>query len=249
MKRAYTHAQAKAIVLVGTPGSGKGTQAAQVSPVLGIPTISTGDILRREYQSGSALGRAVQAILSSGQLVSDDLMNQVISSRLREADCQHGFILDGYPRTVSQARFLDRLLTELGIPRAVVFHFDISEQEVVSRLTRRLQCAECGRTFSMGPKLMNGDSADGEILCDRDGSKLVRRADDNASSIRERLRIYAENANRLLAYYRNRRYHRISASRAPEEISNELLTIVRAHSAAPVLAARARAASQLSYSV
>jgi adenylate kinase len=249
MKRGYTHAHAKAIVLVGPPGSGKGTQAAQVSPVLGIPTISTGDILRREYQSGSALGRAVQAIVSSGQLVSDDLMNQVISSRLREADCQHGFILDGYPRTVSQARFLDGLLSDLSIPRPVIFHFDISDQEVVSRLTRRLQCAECGRTFSMGPALMNGNSGDGEILCDRDGSKLVHRADDNADSIRERLRIYGENATRLIAYYRSRRYHRISANRAPEEISNELLTILRAHSTPPMLAARARAASQLSYSV
>lgn len=248
MKRAYTHPQAKAIILVGPPGSGKGTQAAQVSPALGIPTISTGEILRRECQSGSALGSAVQAILSSGQLVCDDLMNQVISSRLREADCQRGFILDGYPRTVSQARFLDRLLSELNIPRPVVFHFDISHREVVLRLTRRLQCAECGRIFSMSASF-KGDSSDRESLCDRDGSKLVHRSDDNADSIRERLRLYAENASRLMAYYRGRRYHRICANRAPEEVSNELLTILRPDSTAPVLAARTRAASQLSYSV
>lgn len=249
MKRVYTRLQAKAIVLMGPPGSGKGTQAAQVSPALGIPTISTGDMLRQECQSGSVLGTALQAILSSGQLVSDELTNQVIASRLREADCQQGFILDGYPRTVSQARFLDRLLSDLGMPRPVVFHFDISDRDVVSRLSRRLQCAQCGRIFSMGPKLMNGDSADGEMLCDRDGSKLVHRTDDNASSIRERLRIYAENATRLMAYYRSRRYHRIRANRTPEEISNELLTVLGSHSAAPILAARARAASQLSYSV
>jgi adenylate kinase len=255
MKRAYTHPQAAAIVLVGPPGSGKGTQAAQVSPALGIPTISTGDILRRECQSGSALGKAVQAILSSGQLVGDDLMNQVIALRLREADCQRGFILDGYPRTVSQARFLDRLLSDVGIPRPVVFHFDISDKDVVARLTRRLQCSECGRSFSMGPqlsttpKLMNGGSARQEMLCDRDGSKLVHRSDDNAESIRERLRIYGQNAIRLIAYYRNRRYHRICANRTAEEISNELLTILRSHTTAPIVAARARAASQLSYSV
>ena len=249
MKRGYGCSQAKVIILVGPPGSGKGTQAAQVSPALGIPTISTGEMLRRECQTGSALGRAVQAILASGQLVSDELMNQVISSRLREADCQHGFILDGYPRTVSQARFLDRLLTRLGMSRPVVFHFDISDENVVSRLTRRLQCAACGRIFSMNSNLRNGDSVDGALLCDRDGSKLVHRADDNAKSIRERLRLYEENASRLMSYYRNRSYFRISANRAPEEISYELLTILRSHSPVPVLPARARAASQLSYSV
>jgi adenylate kinase len=249
MKRGYGCSQAKAIILMGPPGSGKGTQAAEISPALGIPTVSTGEMLRRECQSGSALGMAVQAILASGQLVSDELMNQVISSRLREADCQHGFILDGYPRTVSQARFLDRLLTALNLRRPIIFHFDVSDEDVVSRLTRRLQCAKCGRIFSMDSKLRNGNSTDGPMLCDRDGSKLVHRADDNASSIRERLRLYEDNASRLIGYYRNRRYHRICAGRAAEEISNELLTILRSHSTAPIPPARARAASQLSYSV
>jgi adenylate kinase len=249
MKRGSGCSQAKVIILVGPPGSGKGTQAAQVSPVLGIPTISTGEMLRRECQTGSALGRAVQAILASGQLVSDDLMNQVISSRLREADCQHGFLLDGYPRTVSQARFLDQLLTALNMRRPVVFHFDISDEDVVSRLARRLQCAQCGRIFSMDSKLRNGNSIDSPMLCDRDGSKLVHRADDNVSSIRERLRLYEDNASRLIGYYRNRRYHRICAGRPPEEISKELLTILSSHSTAPIPPARARAASQLSYSV
>jgi adenylate kinase len=249
MKQAYGYSHAKVIILVGPPGSGKGTQAALISPALGIPTISTGEMLRRECQSGSALGRSVQSILASGQLVSDDLMNQVISSRLREVDCHRGFILDGYPRTVSQARFLSRLLTALGMPHPVVFHFDISNENVVSRLTRRLQCAECGRIFSMNSHLMNGDSADRAMLCDRDGSKLLHRADDSAPSIRKRLRLYEENVARLARYYRNRQCHRICANRGPQEISNELLTILRSHTSVPMLPGRARAASQLSYSV
>jgi adenylate kinase len=249
MKQGYGYSRAEVVILVGPPGSGKGTQAALVSPAMGIPTISTGEMLRRECQSGSALGNSVQAILASGQLVSDDLMNQVISSRLRETDCQRGFILDGYPRTVSQARFLARLLRALGMPRPVVFHFDICNEDVLSRLTRRLQCAECGRIFSMDARLTNGDSAHHTMLCDRDGSKLVHRADDNAQSICERLRFYEENARRLLGYYRNRSYHRICANRAPEEISNELLTILRSHASALILPGRARAARQLSYSV
>jgi adenylate kinase len=249
MKQGYGYSGAKVVILVGPPGSGKGTQAALISSALGIATISTGEMLRRECQSGSALGRSVQAILASGQLVSDELMNQVISSRLREAECQRGFILDGYPRTVSQARFLARLLSALGMPHPVVFHFDISNEDVVSRLTRRLQCGECGRIFSMNSHLMNGDSADCGMLCDRDGSKLIHRADDNVVSIRERLRLYEENAARLTNYYRNRRCHRICANRGPQEISNELLTILRSHASAPILPGRARAARQLSYSV
>lgn len=244
MKRGYGYSRPTVIILVGPPGSGKGTQAAQVSPALGIPAISTGEMLRRECQSGSALGKAVQAILASGQLVSDRLMKQVISARLHEPDCQQGFILDGYPRTVSQARFLDGFLAGLGVPDPLVFHFDISNQDVLSRLTRRLQCAECGRIFSMDTTFVNGDSTDGVILCDRDGSKLIHRADDNATSIRERLRLYEENANRLMGYYRTRSYHRISATRAPEEITRELLGIVRSHCSAPVVRSRARTASQ-----
>jgi adenylate kinase len=246
MKRGYSHSQPKAIILIGPPGSGKGTQAAQLSPALSIPAISTGEMLRRECQSGSDLGKAVQAILASGQLVSDRLMNQVISARLREADCQQGFLLDGYPRTVSQARFLEGLLANLGMPDPVVFQFDISNQDVLSRLTRRLQCAECGRIFSMSTNL-NGESPDSEILCDRDGSRLIHRADDNAASIRERLRLYEKNASRLVGYYKTRNCYTICAQRGPEEITNELLGIVRAHHwSAPVLRSRAKAASQAS---
>jgi adenylate kinase len=250
MKQADGYSHAKVIILVGPPGSGKGTQASLISPALGIPTISTGEMLRRECQSGSALGISVSSILASGQLVSDDLMNEVISSRLRQADCQRGFILDGYPRTVSQARFLSRSLTALGMPHPIVFHFNISNEDVVSRLTRRLQCAECGRIFSMNACSMDGDSADRGMFCDRDGSKLVHRADDSGASVKERLRLYEKNATSLARYYRNRRCHHISANRAPGEISNELLTILRSHTSVPTsLAAQARAAGQLSYSV
>jgi adenylate kinase len=247
MKREYSYSRPIAIILVGPPGSGKGTQAAQLAPALGIPAISTGEILRRECQSGSALGRSVQAILASGQLVSDRLMNQVISSRLSEADCQQGFLLDGYPRTVAQARFLNGLLMGLGMPGPLVFQFNISNDDVVSRLRRRLQCAECGGIFSMNTNV-NSDSPDGEIVCDRDGSRLIHRADDNVISIRERLHAYEENATRLLRYYRTRGYHRVCANRVPEEITNELLSIVRAHyCSVPVPRTRAKAVSQASY--
>ncbi len=247
METAYGYSRPTAIIFLGPPGSGKGTQAAQISSALAIPAISTGEMLRRECQSGSPLGKAVQAVLASGQLVSDDLMNQVISSRLRQTDCENGFILDGYPRTVSQARFLKKLLGDLRMPHPLVFHFDIANEDVVLRLTRRLQCSQCGRIFSMSLDPAHGKRGGGQMLCDRDGSKLIHRADDNTTSIRERLRVYEENATRLIRYYRNRGYHRISASRAPEEISKELLAILSSQPSVPMLPTRARAATQLSY--
>jgi len=121
MKHRSRYLQPKPIILIGPPGSGKGTQAGHLSPALGIPAISTGDMLRHECQSGSSLGRAVQAILASGRLVSDELMNEVIASRLKQVDCERGFILDGYPRTVAQARFLSRLLKNLNMPDPTIF--------------------------------------------------------------------------------------------------------------------------------
>jgi len=247
MKRPeYSYLDPRAIILVGPPGSGKGTQAAKLSPELGIPAVSTGEMLRRECQSGSSLGRAVQAILSSGQLVSDGLMNQVVSSRLRHADCRNGFILDGYPRTVSQARFLEGLLPELQIPDRIVFHFEISKDNVFSRLTRRLQCAQCGRIYSE-----KSDAMGAEMLCDGDGSKLIHRSDDNAALIPERLRLYEANASPLLRFYRNRGCYRVNANRSPEEVSRELLSIVRGTSPIRLVPtrARAKAATQPSYSV
>jgi adenylate kinase len=210
------YARAKIIVFLGPPGSGKGTQAARLSSALGIPAISTGEMLRRESESGSVLGKAVQFILAAGKLVSDELMNQVVARRLRDCDCNSGCVLDGYPRTASQARFLDRLLRRLKMSHPVVFHFDIPCEDVVARLGRRRQCAQCGRIFSV----------DNGLSCDQDGSPLIQRTDDRAAAIRERLRLYKQNADALVHYYRNKDYYRISATRAPEQIGDELLAIL-----------------------
>lgn len=222
----------KVIVFIGPPGSGKGTQAARVSTALGIPAISTGEMLRRECQSGSNLGKAVQNVLASGALVGDELMNEVVAKRLAQADCEQGCILDGYPRTISQARFLDRLVSKLKLSRPVVFDFDIDCEEVVARLSRRRQCSECGRIFSI-----NGDS---EIVCDRDGSKLVQRPDDNPATIRERLKLYERNAGELLRHYAKKEYHRLCAMRTPEQVSDEVLSILGRRAQAAATGSRAK---------
>jgi adenylate kinase len=204
---------------LGPPGSGKGTQSAKLSEVLRIPAISTGEILRRACQSGSELGRTVQAIITAGQLVGDDLMNQVIASRIREEDCGAGCILDGYPRTVSQAHFLDELLNVHGIPQPTMIDFAVSTEEIVARLSRRRQCGECGKIFGARP-------GRGSFRCDVDGSILTQRADDHPKAIRARLKLYRQNARDLYRYYRRRDYHRIDAARCADEVLDEIMTVL-----------------------
>lgn len=233
--------QCQYVVFLGPPGSGKGTQAARLSAELRIPAISTGEMLRRECRSGSRLGRAVHNILATGQLVNDDVMNQVVASRLRERDCRSGCILDGYPRTLSQALFLDGLLRDMRRRRPIVFDFEISAEEILARLGRRRQCGECGRIVSVDP---DWDGA--ELVCERDGSPMLRRMDDNPETVRERLRQYERNAADLVRYYRDQDYHTICAARAPQEICDGLMNILGANWPAPVLTRAARAAAMAS---
>jgi len=219
MTKRHGQSYGQAIIFLGAPGSGKGTQAARLSAELGIPAVSTGEMLRRECQSGSELGKTVQSILASGQLVGDELINRAVASRLSEPDCASGFILDGYPRTVAQARFLDSLLRGSRAPRPIVFHFEIAHDEVVARITHRLTCKECGRIYS-------APDGTADMRCDGDGSLLVRRADDNEVSVRERLRLYGANAAPLVRYYRSGKYHKVAAHRTAEEITDELLGVL-----------------------
>lgn len=225
-----THTRCQFVIFLGPPGSGKGTQAARLSAELLIPAISTGDLLRREIRSGSTLGRRVQGVLDSGRLVGDDLMNQVVASRLREQDCHSGCILDGYPRTLSQARFLDGLLIEWQKPRPVVFDFEVSCDEIIARLSCRRVCSECGRIFSI-----ERDTNPAGAVCERDGSALVQRSDDQPGTVRERLRQYERNAAELARYYRDQDCHRICATRSPEDICDELLNVLAANWSTPAL--------------
>lgn len=208
----------RVLILFGPPGSGKGTQAARLASALKIPAISTGEILRGECQSGSELGQELSALLSSGQLVNDRLVDEVIARRLRNPDCAAGCILDGYPRTVSQARFLDELLGELGLGYPTALDFSVSPRQVITRLERRRQCPRCGRIFSVDD---GGDS----LGCELDGATLVRRADDHPDAIRQRLRLYKQNAGELVRYYRNKgSYHRIRADRALDDVTNQMFS-------------------------
>ncbi len=185
------------IIFLGAPGAGKGTQAAYLSKLKGIPKISTGDMLRSAVQDDSPLGRKVQAIMKEGGLVDDETMLNLILERIAKQDCKEGFILDGYPRNRKQAAQLEEMLPK-GM-RKVVINIQVSEDEVVKRIAGRRTCPKCGNVYNIyfhPPK-------DNE-KCDLDGSSLVLRADDSEQVVRRRINTYKKETLPLIDYYKKK---------------------------------------------
>jgi adenylate kinase len=209
------------VVLLGPPGSGKGTQAAKLAYETGLTAISTGELLRREADCGSDLGLQVRSLLNAGLLVDDDLMNEVVAKRLDAEDCRTGCILDGYPRTMEQARFLNHFLETHGLEEPIVFDFIVSPEVVIERLSQRRQCPACGQIYSAEFDVYGKD-----MVCSVDGTPLVRRGDDNPETIRERLRIYQGKTFDLVAFYKPRRYFALDAMQAPDLMGAELLSLL-----------------------
>lgn len=182
------------IILIGPPGSGKGTQASRLCEHYHVPMISTGDILRAAVKAGSPLGRQVHETLSQGSLVSDDLMVDLVRDRLAQPDAAQGFVLDGFPRTIVQAEALDEMLGT-RLPQAVVL--EVPESELERRLTSRRICSKC-KTLYTSRSLYGSE----EELCSKCGAILIARDDDNIETIRHRLTTYRETAAPLIAHYR-----------------------------------------------
>ena len=203
----------KAIVLFGSPGSGKGTQAKMLMQCLGIPHISTGDMLRDQIRSDGAVGRAVGARMAVGSLVSDDVVNRMVQERLSQPDAAKGFILDGYPRTIAQAEPLCQWLDRRGI-REVVIHLAVDYNIIIARLTGRRQCPLCGTLYNLATQPPRVDS-----VCDLDGEPLVIRDDDREAVIRERLDAYDRQTRPVLEYFvsAGRRVIQVDASNDPPE--------------------------------
>ena len=186
------------LVMFGPPGAGKGTQASRLAVELGIPQISTGDILREAVQTGTELGRQAKAIMDSGELVSDQVVVGIIRERLAKKDAAAGFILDGFPRTVSQASELDVILQ--GRDTLVVIELSVPDEELVSRLSKRRVCAECGSIVGLQSDVSNATS----LMCSTCGGELVQRSDDREDVVRERLRVYHQQTSPLVEFYRLR---------------------------------------------
>jgi len=188
---------------------------------LGVPAISTGDMLREEIKAGSALGNAARSIMASGGLVGDDLVNRMLAQRVSLPDCAHGFLLDGYPRTVDQAEYLDNLLAARQFHSPIVLHLDVPMDALVGRLSSRRQCPQCKRIYNL---LHQPPRTPG--ICDDDGTPLITRRDDSEEVVTERIRTYDEVTRPVLAYYQDRKYYQIRGDRSPGYIFEEITGIL-----------------------
>jgi adenylate kinase len=187
------------LVFLGPPGSGKGTQSCMVGAKLGIPQISTGDILREAVARDSQLGRRAKSYMDRGELVPDEVMLPLVESRIKEPDCSQGFVLDGFPRTLAQALGLDEVLQRQdGAIDAVIF-IDVDDEVVLERLSRRRVCPRCKALFNL-----DADPPRQDAVCDRCGVDLVLRTDDRPDTVRTRLRVYRHDTLPLVEYYQSR---------------------------------------------
>jgi adenylate kinase len=213
----------KAVVLLlfGPPGCGKGTQARQIVDLLHLPAISTGDLLRSEMAAGTELGRQTQAVIAAGQLVGDHLINPMLAKRVQQADCAAGFLLDGYPRTLEQAMFLDCFLASRGISAPLVIHIDVPAEMIVGRITSRRSCPQCKRIYNV---IFQPPASEG--ICDDCHVPLIIRNDDREDVIRERLRTYEAQTAPVIEHYRTGSYHAVDGSLAPSDVFHEIEAVL-----------------------
>ena len=187
------------IILIGAPGSGKGTQAENIKQKYPIAHISTGDILRANVKAGTELGKNAKEYMESGKLVPDEVIIAMVKSRLQEPDCKDGFLLDGFPRTKTQAEALDLILKKLGILLDAVVQLDVDDETVIRRLTTRRVCKSCGEIYNVLFK-----PAKIEGICDKCGGEVIQRNDDIESVIRNRLTVFHEQTAPLIDYYQSK---------------------------------------------
>ncbi len=183
------------LILLGAPGSGKGTQAGVISENYGIPHISTGDIFRKNIKEGTELGRKAREYIDKGLLVPDEVTNGIVESRIKEEDCRDGFVLDGYPRTTDQAEVLETYLSDMGMKVDMALNIDVPDEQVVERLSGRFMC-RCGETYHMAYKRPKKAG-----LCDKCGQELYQRDDDKVETVVERLKEYYRKTAPIMDYY------------------------------------------------
>ena len=184
------------IILIGAPGSGKGTQAQYLIEKYGVPQISTGDILRKAVADGTPLGKEAKVIMDKGELVTDEIVIGLVKERLAQDDCKNGYILDGFPRTTPQAEALDDVLTAMGSPLDVALSVDVAMSELMQRLTGRRTCGSCQQMYNVH---ISAPAKEG--VCDKCGGELMQRGDDKEATIKNRLDVYEKSTAPLIDYY------------------------------------------------
>jgi adenylate kinase len=211
------------ILLLGAPGVGKGTQAKQIVAAWGIPQISTGDILRGNVARGTELGRTAKEIMGRGELVPDDLVNQMVAARLAEPDTREGYILDGFPRTLGQAEWLDKHLADTNSPLPVVaVSIQVGYTQLLRRITGRRICPTCQRIYNIYFQPPKSDT-----VCDVDGTPLIQRADDTEKVFEERMRTYESQTAPVIEHYRALgRFAEVAGEEAVEKVAAGILAAV-----------------------
>ena len=203
------------ILFLGAPGCGKGTQSKMLIKEFGIPQISTGDLLREEIKAGSSLGQELQEIMSTGKFVSDELVLSLVSKKIMQDECKSGFILDGYPRNISQAKSLDSLFTEKNIKLEYVFLIDVPFDTLIERCTGRLLCTTCDYI---------GNTDKGDKIGDKcEEGVLYQREDDKEETVKNRLNVYQEQTAPIIDFYKTKgTLHKMIGGNDPEALSNKI---------------------------
>ena len=210
------------LLLMGPPGAGKGTQAAELVKKFGIPHISTGDMFRAAVKEGTELGKQAKACMDSGKLVPDEVTIGIVKERLAKSDCQKGFILDGFPRTVEQADALTKILSELGLKLTRVLNIHVPASDLIERAVGRRICKSCGATYHVK---FNPTQKDG--ICDNCGGNLYQRADDNEETMKNRLSVYEASTKPLIDYYTKAGvYTEIDGRQPINKVTEELVNVL-----------------------
>lgn len=216
------------LVLLGLPGAGKGTQGDLIASKYGIPHISTGHIIRQAVRAGGNLGHEANSYISKGDLVPDELAIQIVYERIREPDCAHGWILDGFPRTVQQARALDRRLAAESLDVQMALDIRITHDEAIRRIAKRRMCSQCGAVYHLTYYRSKGKG-----VCDVCGGELFRRADDNEETARKRLEVHMRQTHPVTHYYaQSGRLYSIDGVRSIQEVFKDVDHYLAAPSAA-----------------
>jgi adenylate kinase len=213
----------RAVIFLGPPGSGKGTQAKELARRFAAPHLSTGDMLREHVRAGTPLGMQAKPLMERGELVPDSLVLKIVAKRIEQPDCSHGFVFDGFPRTVAQAQWLGVLLKQHGFRRPLVIHLVVDSSLLLRRITGRRMCKVGGEIYNVYERPPKVDGR-----CDNDGGELVQRPDDREEVILPRLRAYEEQTAPLAAYYRRLgKLREIDAAKSIEEVAQQVLESVR----------------------
>ena len=211
------------LILLGPPGAGKGTQAHRLVEEHSIPQLSTGDMLRAAVAAGTETGLRAKAIMDAGKLVSDDVVNAIVSDRIDEPDCANGFILDGYPRTLAQADAVEEMLSSKGVELDAVVELRVDDDAMVERVAGRYTCGNCGAGYH---DTLNKPQTDG--TCDKcGGTEFKRRPDDNADAMRTRLQVYYKDTSPLIGYYyAKRKLKPVDGMAAIDDVSEEIRSVL-----------------------